>query len=86
MKYYNKGIKFRKTWVKIVGPDVRLCEAAKRWCQQSPSKSRFFFKEDVTLFWAASFEAGRDLFTTWEFEDPQDALAFSLVWARKRSL
>ena len=66
MKYYNKKKKYRTAeWTVSPAPKQYLVGEAKRWCQQHPSKNKFYFHYTNTRWW---------------FENKDDALHFALVW------
>jgi hypothetical protein len=68
VKYHNKQKKFRLAeWIVAPAPNMFNVAAAKRWCQQHPSKSKFYFHYTNTQWW---------------FEDKNDALHFALVWMK----
>lgn len=83
MKYWNKNKKYKEIWTSVKGPKVHERDDAKRWCQQSVSKDRFYFGP---YYYSGAYDK---LFNTrytlqpwyWLFENPQDALAFSLKWS-----
>lgn len=65
MKYYNKNPALRKKWTHVAVWVYPYSMAdMKRWCQLNGSSSRF---------WCSSFYG-----VDWYFENPVDALAFSL--------
>ena len=67
MKFYNKKSKLRETWTKVEVTGYINRPELKRWCQNQPNKSRFFFR----YF---------DYSSPWYFEDPEDAVYFKLRW------
>lgn len=68
MKYWNKNPPLHKTWTHVYARfsfhDMKV------WCQQQPSKNRFFCRQ-----------FGSD----WYFEDVHDALVFSLKWKNRNN-
>ncbi len=80
MKYYNKKKEYRNTWTIVDGPPVYRAAEVKRWCQLNGSKDRFYFMLNTPL----SFNHGeRRPRWPWYFENPQDAVAFKLVWSHR---
>jgi hypothetical protein len=67
VKYHNKQKKFRLAeWAVAPPPNMFNVQEAKRWCQQHPSKCKFYFHYTNIRWW---------------FEDKNDALHFALVWS-----
>lgn len=83
MKYYNKNKEYRKTWTIIDGPPYYLRNKAKMWCQQNPSKGRFYFGIPDFEYNMGSKELFSISFWPWYFENSEDALAFKLVWQNR---
>lgn len=80
MKFYNKNLKYRKTWIKVDGPVAYKSAEVKKWCQQNDSPGRFYF----SFMDAPSFDHGENRpFWPWYFENSQDATAFKLMWSGK---
>lgn len=63
MKYWNKAKERRENWT-VITVHTRHAEA-KRWCQNHPSKAKFYSGQYSNI---------------WYFENKDDALHFSLVW------
>lgn len=81
MKYSNKHKKAREHWTKLEGPSLFRKAILKLWCQQYPSKARFWFDDP---HWTGSSAAGNlNITWTWYFEDPQDAIIFKLKFLTK---
>ena len=68
MKYWNKDKHVRqRCWVKVVvGPNSVGDQGLKRWCQQQPSKGKFYKYYGSNAWW---------------FEHSGDAVLFSLRWS-----
>lgn len=82
MKYWNKSKETReRCWTKIDGPAYYSVEEVKRWCQNYPSKSKFFFGKPR---WdnAAEFKG---FHWWWFFENSEDALIFKMKFLGPKS-
>lgn len=66
MKYWNKSKNKRDHWTVTIVHTRHV--TAKRWCQNHPSKAKFY---------AGPYS------NTWYFEDANDALTFKLIWDRR---
>ncbi len=82
MKFFNRKKEYRDTWTTVEGPAYYQRAELKRWCQQHPSTGRFYFGPFYFPRGAFYVEDKPDIVRPWPwyFEDPQDALAFKLVW------
>jgi hypothetical protein len=84
MKYWNKRKDKRKNWTSVEGPAYFRRDTVKVWCQNHPSKSRFYFGNPIWEPEQASSPFGLAVVSwPWYFENSEDALAFSLTWGGK---